>query len=127
MKITGVNRRGSFLLIQRPVALRQPNGKVLMTGPTFFEDCFVVTGAMGEWYMLKPHVWEQVWPGTSTGARTPMKEEHYLCIGCCEARLGRRLKRSDFARRKMHDLDGDWHISRRLRDRLRVRVMKQKL
>jgi hypothetical protein len=99
--------------------IRQPNGKWLMPGATMCADCHGLTGGMGEWYMLRPNVWEQAWPGTSTDAKTPMHEQHYLCIGCCERRLGRKLRRGDFARRKMHDLDGDMQMSRRLRSCLR--------
>jgi hypothetical protein len=104
--------------LMRPMML--PNGKRMMTGLTPCADCGCITGVIGEWYMLKRHVWEQAWPGTSTDARTPMKEKHYLCIGCCERRLGRRLKPSDFSRRKdgKNDPAGDLYMSRRLRSRL---------
>lgn len=39
-----------------------------------------------ERYMLLPEIW----------AAAGMGWDGYLCIGCCERRLGRRLTRADF-------------------------------
>jgi hypothetical protein len=50
----------------------------------------------------------------------PMK--HFLCIGCIEKRLGRRLTRTDFAMRSMHNRPGEkrrqFPMSKRLLNRL---------
>ncbi len=70
----------------------------------------------GEWYMVTDQVWEQAgmsdtrrWlsdhPGTPTGPTGG--PGHYLCIGCLEDRLGRRLTPADFASIPINHLD--WH------------------
>ena len=49
-------------------------------------DCGIDTSPF-EVYMLHDVVWDATGLGPDGG---------YLCIGCCEARLGRRLARADF-------------------------------
>src|SRR5262249_48295438 len=62
--------------------------------------CGVDTGwdGLGEWFTLKTETWEQVWPGTSNekflGERTDLR--YFLCIGCVEEKLGRKLTPNDF-------------------------------
>jgi len=61
--------------------------------------------------------------GTAQKSRyTKMPMKHNLCIGCIEKRLGRRLKRCDFALNDPHNNVRGKRVggySRRLRDRLR--------
>jgi hypothetical protein len=58
--------------------------------------CGVDTGYNGlsEWYAVHDHVWRQAWisppPSIESGLRC------FLCIGCLEALLGRRLVNADF-------------------------------
>lgn len=65
-------------------------------------DCGVNTGYTGiaEYY----HVWEEVWnialgrPDAPTDEFVPgLTDAGYLCIGCIEERLGRRLTVEDFS------------------------------
>lgn len=63
--------------------------------PAFCADCGIDTcpdlrkkGAKTEWYMVHDWVW--------MAANPPRTEPCYLCIGCLEQRLGRRLTRKDF-------------------------------
>jgi hypothetical protein len=80
---------------------------------------------MGEWCLLKNSVWESVWPRTGQkSSRTKMPMKHFLCIGCTEQRLGRRLTRHDFDMRSKHNYsrpDRQFPMSRRLRARLGIR------
>jgi hypothetical protein len=45
-------------------------------------------GWEGEWFMVKDQVWK-----AATGDVT-----RFLCVGCLEQRLGRKLKANDFSR-----------------------------
>lgn len=49
-------------------------------------DCGVSTNKIGEHYMLTDKTWYQA----------HSSERGMLCIGCLEARLGRKLTRNDF-------------------------------
>jgi hypothetical protein len=51
-------------------------------------DCGVDTQDIGEWYMVKDEVWAAAWLKRS--------KREFLCIGCLETRLGRRLTSDDF-------------------------------
>ena len=55
-------------------------------GFTRCADCNVDCFARGEWYEVPDELWE------SAG----MSREGHLCIGCLEARLGRKLRLADF-------------------------------
>ena len=46
-----------------------------------------------EWYMVHDRVWAAA--GMDTGT-IPLGGRGFLCVGCLEARLGRRLRRRDF-------------------------------
>jgi hypothetical protein len=86
-------------------------------------DCGGSVGGMGEWCMLKKSVWESTWPGTSQkSSRTKMPMKHFLCIGCIEKRISRRLTHRDFDMRSMHNWwprpRRQFPMSRRLRNRL---------
>lgn len=70
----------------------------------------------GEWYMVTDQVWEQAgmtdtrqWISEHPEARTGPTggPGHYLCIGCLESRLGRRLTAADFPGLPINLTD--WH------------------
>ncbi len=75
------------------------------------DDCGVETNHNltdnAEWYMVKDIIW------VKTG------NARYLCIGCLEKRLGRRLVYSDFKSVLVNLLPERFCQSERLRDRLR--------
>jgi hypothetical protein len=50
-------------------------------------------GYRAEWYMVKDEIWDAVGPG-----------EGFLCIGCMEGRMGRRLNADDFIDAPVNDL-----------------------
>jgi hypothetical protein len=54
---------------------------------------------------------------------TKMLMKHFLCVGCIEKRIGRRLTRADFDMRSNHNKPDDprrqFPMSRRLRSRLK--------
>jgi hypothetical protein len=56
-------------------------------------DCGVNTCWLGESYMVCNNVWNQAWVGYAPQTRT---ERRFLCVGCFEARIGRRLAAKDF-------------------------------
>jgi hypothetical protein len=83
--------------------------------------CGVDTGwdGLGEWYTVTDSVWEQAWPGTSLAKATrhDAKERYFLCVGCLEQKLGRKLTSSDFvAGNCLNNPSDKW--SERLIDRL---------
>jgi hypothetical protein len=101
-----------------------PKGGLILGGPGFIAFCSDCARPIpDEWYVVKKAVWEQAWPGTSMkGAHEPMPKKHFLCIGCLEKRLGRRLKRRDFDMRRDHNSPKHSPgMSRRFRNRLRKR------
>ena len=75
------------------------------TGPLPCRDCGCDTYSATdrEWYHVHNAVWESVGLVLSSG---------FLCIGCLEVRLGRRLTPNDF-----DGYDPDLKDSPRLRDR----------
>lgn len=81
--------------------------------------CGIDTGWDGlrEWYSVQDEVWESAWPGTSTKIIEPNGPRYFLCIGCLEERLGRKLTRADFT--PGEDLYYGSSRSARLLDRLR--------
>jgi hypothetical protein len=50
-------------------------------------DCGVCVVGAGEYYMVAPDIWEK---------RLGLTWRDNLCIGCLEARLGRKLRQGDF-------------------------------
>jgi hypothetical protein len=69
-----------------------------------------------EYYMVRDRVWAEA------GMRTGIVYHHggggdYLCIGCLERRIGRKLHFADFIDVTVNDPDHPWH-TRRLRSRL---------
>lgn len=66
------------------------------TAPCLGVDGCGCTGGEGkwEWYMVRDGLWERV----AAGAR-------FLCVGCLEARLGRRLWPGDFAAYPVNDIE----------------------
>jgi hypothetical protein len=83
--------------------------------PPWCADCGVNTLDAGEWYVVKGEVWAAAKAGRPGEV---WEESFYLCIGCLEQRLGRRLVSDDFTDARVNDLDK--FQSRRLRDRLTV-------
>jgi hypothetical protein len=79
-------------------------------------------GLWDEWFMVRKPVWERVSPGTSQkSVHEPMPMKYFLCIGCLEERLGRKLKRRDFDLRRPMNHPGrvkNRPMSRRWRNRL---------
>ena len=69
-------------------------------------DCRVDTSAIGEYYSVHPRLWAQ--------ATSPVERRGMLCIGCLEARLGRRLTPADFTAALINKVGGR---SARLRNR----------
>jgi hypothetical protein len=97
-----------------------------ITATAWCADCPANIGLLDEWCLLKNSVWEKAWPKTgqkNSRAKMPMK--HFLCIGCIEKRIGRKLMRADFDMRNRHNKPDYPHrqfpMSRRLRNRLRQR------
>lgn len=74
--------------------------------------CRVDTLAIGEFYMVEDEVWHAAVSADSFIS--------FLCIGCLELRLGRRLRPDDFTDVPINDPRGS---SRRLRDRLARQAM----
>ena len=68
-----------------------------------------------EYYMVREDVW-------APGGLAP--HGGYLCIGCLEKRLGRRLRSSDFSDAPVNNPTWGWK-SKRLRDRLGSRRASQ--
>jgi hypothetical protein len=62
-----------------------------------------------EWYMVKHEIWQEA-----------LVEKHavYLCIGCLEIRLGRKLTYLDFSNVPLNFLPG-YARSRRLKNRMK--------
>jgi hypothetical protein len=94
------------------------DGGAFMTGSGLCQDCGVdttpCTGQRGcrhrgrwEHYMVHNSLWRAA--GMDIGA---------LCIGCLEARIGRRLRPSDFTPARINDPGDPWNTPR-LADRLR--------
>jgi hypothetical protein len=84
-------------------------------------ECGVDTIALGEYYMVKPNVWERAGllptnQRTAPARRTSGTE--ILCVGCLERRLGRTLVASDFTAAPVNNPARRVAISDRLRDRL---------
>jgi len=70
--------------------------------------CRIDTLAAGEFYMVDDEVWD-----AAVGPDRFIRDS-YLCIGCIELRLGRRLRPDDFTDVPLNDGGG----SPRLRDRM---------
>ncbi|MFC9982915.1 hypothetical protein [Gordonia sp. NPDC127522] len=69
-------------------------------------DCGTETRVLDEYYMVVDDLWAMAVSAEDRGI--------YLCIGCLEHRIGRRLVRADFAKPSV-----DGRISDSLRDRTR--------
>ncbi len=79
------------------------------------QDCRVETNHLmtdkcAEWYIVFDSVWEQATKDTPA---------NFLCIGCLEKRLSRKLTRADFSDAPLNSLSG-YGRSRRLRNRLGI-------
>jgi hypothetical protein len=76
-------------------------------------DCGVGTISIGECFMVEDRVWERAWAGRRRAWHGNVPGQEILCVGCLEARIGRRLTARDFA------CDIGPSFSERLRDRLK--------
>jgi hypothetical protein len=80
-------------------------------------DCGLGTMTADEWYMVKEEVWELAWIGRrKSWHRVPGMQ--VLCVGCLEARLGRKLTPADFTGAPCNDPYRGHAMSARLRARL---------
>jgi hypothetical protein len=80
-------------------------------------DCSIGTYTIGEYYMVKKHVWEQAWAGRRKPWHGKIDGQEILCIGCLEKRIGRKLTACDFIDAPVNHID-NWRKSDRLRNRL---------
>jgi hypothetical protein len=85
-------------------------GLMASNGDSVCLDCGTDTDAINESYLLHDELWLKVNPA----------EAGMLCVGCCEQRLGRKLRRADFTRLSLSAFDEGMPSSRRLRNRLRA-------
>jgi hypothetical protein len=85
-------------------------------------DCGVETFAIGEAYMVHDELWRAACPWNADG-----RMFDFLCVGCLEKRIGRRLVARDFKDAPINCLHPT--NSRRLRDRLgeRARLVERAL
>jgi hypothetical protein len=72
-------------------------------------DCLVDTGRLGEHFFLKNEVWFKV----------HTSDKGMICIGCIEARLGRKLVPEDFTDAYVNR---PVHVGQTMSDRLRSRL-----
>lgn len=72
-------------------------------------DCGANTDDIGEQYMIHDDLWRAANP----------TERGMLCVGCCEKRLGRQLRREDFPPYMLSNVEDGMAISDRLRERVR--------
>ena len=103
MKIKVTDRRTGKIKTQKVTLMASNNDPVCL-------DCGADTDAINESYLLHDELWHKVNPA----------EAGMLCVGCCERRLGRKLRRNDFTRFSLSAFDEGMPISRRLRDRVRA-------
>ena len=79
-------------------------------------DCGVDTNAINENYMVVDDLWHGALP-SEAGA---------LCVGCIEKRLGRKLRRDDFAKFALTAFADGLPVSKRLRDRPRATLSRRR-
>jgi hypothetical protein len=85
MKVVPINRAPTQLLFDFAVVTDDGGAGCGCDGCCCC-DCCVDTIAMGEFYAVSDAVWQQANPGFV----------RFLCIGCLERRLGRKLVPADF-------------------------------
>jgi|SRR6516164_6350868 len=75
-----------------PVRWWNSVGRQIDAGETdkriFCADCDALAASLGDWYMLEDKVWARTGLAPDAGV---------LCLPCCERRLGRELRVTDFA------------------------------
>jgi len=88
-----------------------PGSRWLLWPPLACSDCGADTVALGEYYMVRPGLWRR-----AVRAAAPRRcwRVRFLCVGCLEARLGRRLTGRDFTSARCNAR----HAGPRLADRL---------
>jgi hypothetical protein len=85
------NARADFVLAQRQLGL----------AGLFCIDCRTDVAAIGQFYMLHDDIWV---------SRLKLNWHDNLCVGCLEARLGRKVRLADF--------DMGWPCNHRVVERL---------
>lgn len=73
-------------------------------------DCGIDTNGENEYYSVYDHIWDKYVTGSHN--------KSMLCIGCLEARMGRKLTKSDFTD---YPINSIFPQSERLKDRLNGR------
>ncbi len=84
----------------------------------------------GEYYMVESRVWREACPPMCESPHCPLVDHRpkYLCIGCLESRLGRRLIPTDFSLIPMNFIsDEAYGRSARLIDRMGGRFKDEKV
>lgn len=107
------DRRQSVIDSTRDAVRSRGKGKA-KTGPSSVWHCLdcgasTAEDGLNEYYMVQAAVWHAANPG----------RKGMLCIGCLEARLGRRLTPEDFTSAPINSIK-EWH-SERLRSRIEGR------
>jgi hypothetical protein len=92
------------------------------TCTTSCDDCGVGTLTIGEYYMVKDHIWELAWADRRKTWHE-VRAQQILCIGCLEGRLGRTLTARDFSDVPCNSEDYDYK-SHRLLHRLTTYQVK---
>ena len=59
-------------------------------------DCGVDTFAIDEYYMVTDEIWKKAAPQDMQSPKDTHSSDYFLCIGCLEARLERKLVPEDF-------------------------------
>jgi hypothetical protein len=82
-------------------------------------DCGIRTDHMGEWYIVNENLWDSVVP-EDKDPDGEYRGGFCLCVGCLEARLGRKLIEEDFTDCSLNS-DEEGSRSTRLLDRMGIR------
>ncbi len=94
-----------------------------LTGRGLCADCWKRgLGCLCEDYIARKAVWEAAWPGTYQTARVRQHNKYFLCIGCLEKRLDRKLTHRDLDMRRMRRVlrnPDSFHTTIKLRRLLR--------
>ena len=102
--------QGDLFPLDAAIAKNRFEHSIYGRGRPWCALCRLDTLAIGEFYMVKDEVWD-----AAVGPDSFINSS-FLCIGCLELRLGRRLAANDFTDSLLNKKSG--HESPRLRDRL---------
>jgi hypothetical protein len=109
-----VSAQADLFLLDAAIAKNRFEHSIYGRGRPWCALCRLDTLAIGEFYMVKDEVWD-----AAVGPDSFIRGS-FLCIGCLELRLGRRLAANDFTDSLLNKKSG--HESPRLRDRLSRQV-----